>query len=120
MLVEHNILFRDGLALLLQWRTGLSSDLASTFAEARCVLGEQNRKPICAIVDLDLPEGDGTELLEQLEGIPILALSRSLNLERQAEAIGLGTDQVLDIRGPVEKIVAAVERLVGPRSITVF
>jgi DNA-binding NarL/FixJ family response regulator len=120
LLVEHNILFRDGLALLLQWRTGLSSDMASTLAEAKCVLVEQNRKPTCAIVDLDLPEGEGTELLEQLDGIPVLALSRSLNLERQAEAIGLGTDQVLDIMGPVDKIVAAVERLIGPRSIAVF
>jgi DNA-binding NarL/FixJ family response regulator len=120
LLVEHNILFRDGLALLLQWRTGLSSDMASTLAEARCVLVEQNRKPTCAIVDLDLPEEEGTELLEQLDGIPVLALSRSLNLERQAEAIGLGTDQVLDIMGPVDKIVAAVERLIGPRSIAVF
>jgi DNA-binding NarL/FixJ family response regulator len=120
LLVEHNLLFRDGLALLLQWRTGLSSDLASTLAEARGVLGEENRKPTCAVVDLDLPEGEGIEVLNQLDGIPVLALSRSLNLARQAEALGLGTDQVLDIRGPVEKIVAAVERLLSPRSITVF
>jgi DNA-binding NarL/FixJ family response regulator len=120
LLVEHNLLFRDGLALLLEWRTGFSSDLASTLAEARCVLGEENRKPTCAVVDLDLPEGEGIEVLNQLDGIPVLALSRSLNLARQAEAIGLGTDQVLDIRGPVEKIVAAVKRLLSPRSITVF
>jgi DNA-binding NarL/FixJ family response regulator len=120
LLVEHNLLFRDGLALLLQWRTGLSSDLASTLAQARGVLGEENRKPTCAIVDLDLPEGEGIEVLNQLDGIPVLALSRSLNLERQAEAIGLGPDLVLDITGPVEKIVAAVEKLIGPRSITVF
>jgi DNA-binding response OmpR family regulator len=120
LLVEHNLLFRDGLALLLEWRTGLSSDLASTLAEARGVLGEENRKPTCAVVDLDLPEGEGIEVLNQLDGIPVLALSRSLNLARQAEALGLGTDQVLDIMGPVEKIVAAVERLLSPRSITVF
>jgi DNA-binding NarL/FixJ family response regulator len=120
LLVEHNLIFRDGLALLLQWRTGLSSDLASTLAEARGVLGEENRKPTCAIVDLDLPEGEGIEVLNQLDGIPVLALSRSLNLARQAEVIGVGTDQVLDISGPVEKIVAAVERLLSPRSITVF
>jgi DNA-binding NarL/FixJ family response regulator len=120
LLVEHNLLFRDGLAILLQWRTGLSSDLASTLAEARGVLGEENRKPTCAIVDLDLPEGEGIEVLNQLDGIPVLALSRSLNLERQAQAIGLGTDLVLDITGPVEKIVASVEKLIGPRSITVF
>jgi DNA-binding NarL/FixJ family response regulator len=113
LLVEHNLLFRDGLALLLQWRTGLSSSLASTLAEARCVLGEENRKPTCAIVDLDLPEGEGTDLLEQLGGIPVLALigSRSPHPERRAEALRLGADEVLRT-GSVEKIAAAVERLI--------
>jgi DNA-binding response OmpR family regulator len=75
-------------------------------------LEEADRKPACIIVDLDLPDGDGTELLEQLDGTPVLALSRSLNLERQAEAIGLGADEVLQT-GSVEKIAAAVERLIG-------
>jgi DNA-binding response OmpR family regulator len=78
LVVEHSRLLGEGLALLLQWRTGLSSDLASTLAEARGVLGEENRKPTCAVVDLDLPEGEGIEVLNQLDGIPVLALSRSL------------------------------------------
>jgi DNA-binding NarL/FixJ family response regulator len=114
LLVEHNLLFRDGLALLLQWRTGLSSSLASTLAEARCVLGEENRKPTCAIVDLDLPEGEGTKLLERLDGIPVLALigSRSPHPECRAEALGLGADEVLRTTEPVDEIIAAVERLV--------
>jgi DNA-binding NarL/FixJ family response regulator len=112
LLVEHNLLFREGLALLLEWRTGLSSIHAGTLAAAKGVLEEADRKPACIIVDLDLPDGDGTELLEQLDGTPVLALSRSLNLERQAEAIGLGADEVLQT-GSVEKIAAAVERLIG-------
>ena len=112
LLVEHNRLFRDGLALLLEWRTGLSSDLVSTLAEARCVLGEENRKPTCAIVDLDLPDGDGPEVLKQLERLPVLALIRSRNLERRAEAIGLGADEVLRTTELPDKIIAAVERLV--------
>ena len=114
LLVEHNLLFRDGLALLLQWRTGLSSSLASTLAEARCVLGEENRKPTCAIVDLDLPEGEGTEVLERLDGIPVLALigSRSPHPARRAEALRLGADEVLRTTEPPDKIIAAVERLI--------
>ena len=113
LLVEHNRLFRDGLALLLEWRTGLSSVYAGSLAQAKGILDDANQKPACIIVDLDLPEGDGTELLEQLNGLPVLALSRSLNLERLAEAIGLRADQVLGTTGPVEEIVAAVERLIG-------
>jgi len=113
LVVEHNRLFREGLALLLEWRTGLNSIPAESLAEAKGILEEANQKPVCIIVDLDLPDGEGTELLEQLNGLPVLALSRSLNLERQAEAIGLRADQVLGTTGSVEKIVAAVERLIG-------
>jgi two-component system, OmpR family, KDP operon response regulator KdpE len=111
LLVEHNPLFREALALLLEWQTGLSSTHAESLAEAKGLLEEANQKPACIIVDLDLPEGEGTELLKQLDGLPVLALIRSRNVERQAEAIGLGADEVLRT-GSVEKIAAAVERLI--------
>ncbi len=120
LLVEHNLLFRDGLALLLEWRTGLNSVFARSLAEAQDVLEEANQKPACVIVDLDLPDGEGTELLKELNGLPVLALIRSPNLERRGEAIGLGANQVLRTTGPPEKIVAAVEGLLGPRSIITF
>jgi CheY-like chemotaxis protein len=58
LLVEHNLLFRDGLALLLEWRTGLSSTCAGSPAEAKGVLEEATQKPACIIVDLDLPGGE--------------------------------------------------------------
>jgi DNA-binding NarL/FixJ family response regulator len=119
LLVEHNPLFRDGLALLLEWRTGLSSIHAGSLAEAKGVLEEATHKPACIIVDLDLPEGEGNELLEELDGIPVLALIKDRSLKRQSEAMGLGADEVLLTRS-VEKIVSAVERLVGPRSISVY
>ena len=119
MLVEHNRLFGDGLALLLEWRTGLSSVHAGSLAEAKGVLEDANQKLACVVVDLDLPNGDGNELLEHLDGIPVLALIKDLSLERQAEARGLGAEEVLRTRS-VEKIVAAVERLIGPRSTSVF
>ena len=119
LLVEHNPLFRDGLALLLEWRTGLSSIHAGSLAEAKGVLKEATHKPACIIVDLDLPEGEGNELLEELDGIPVLALIKDRSLKRQAEAMGLGAEEVLRTRS-VEKIAAAVERLIGPRSSTAF
>ncbi len=112
LLVEHNLLFREGLALLLKWRTGLSSDLAGSLTEARYVLHNAARKPICAIVDFDVPGGEGIEPLKQLKGLPVLALIRSRSMERQAEAIESGADEVLSTTGPTENIVAAVERLV--------
>ncbi len=117
LLVEHNLLFRDGLALLLEWRTGLNSVFARSLAEAQDVLEVANQKPACVIVDLDLPDGEGTELLKELNGLPTLALIRSPNRERRGEAKGLGANQVLLTTEAPEKIVAAVERLIGSRSL---
>ena len=119
LVVEHNRLYREGLALLLEWRTGLSSTYAGSLAEAKGVLEEATQKPACIIVDLDLPGGGGNELLEELDGVPVVALVKDRSLERQAEAMGLGAEEVLRTRS-VETIAAAVERLIGPRSTTVF
>ena len=119
LLVEHNLLFRDGLALLLEWRTGLSSIYASSLAEAQDILDEAEHKPACVVVDLDLPDGEGTEVLKGVDGVPVLALIGGRNPKRQAEAMRLGAKEVLR-KGSVEEIAAAVERLVGSRSITVF
>jgi DNA-binding NarL/FixJ family response regulator len=120
LLVEHNLLFREGLALLLEWRTGLRCVFARSLAEAMGISEEANQKPACAIVDLDLPDGEGTEVLKELNGLPMLALIRIPNRERRGEAKGLGAKQVLRTTEAPEKIVAAVERLICHRSITAF
>jgi DNA-binding NarL/FixJ family response regulator len=112
LLIEPHLLFRESLALLLEWRTGLSSVRAGSLAEAEKVL-EESRKPACIVVDLDLPQGEGTELLEELDGVPVLALIKDRSPKRQAEAMGLGADKVLSTTGPVEEIAAAVERLIS-------
>ena len=113
LLVEHNPLFGEGLATLLEWQTGLRSVHAGSLAEARGLLEQANQnKPACIIVDLDLPDGEGIELLNELDGIPVLALIKGYSLLRQAEAMELGVQEVLGT-GSVEKIAAAVERLIG-------
>jgi two-component system, OmpR family, KDP operon response regulator KdpE len=112
LLVEHNPLFGEALALLLEWQTGLSSTHAGSLAEAKGLLEQANQKPACIIVDLDLPDGEGNELLKELDGIPVLGLIKGLSLQRRAEAMGLGAEEVLRT-GSVEKIAAAVERLIG-------
>jgi DNA-binding response OmpR family regulator len=113
LLVEHNLLFRECLATLLEWRTGLSSVHAGSLAEAKSVLEDANQMPVCVIVDLDLPDGDATELLKQLNGLPVLALIKGGSLEHRAQALESGALEVLSTAGPAEEIVAAVERLIG-------
>ena len=116
LIVEHNRLFRRSLALLLEWRTGLSSVYASSLAEVQDVLDVANEKPICAILDLDLLDGDSAELLKQLNGLPVVAHIRSHSLEREAEALDAGADEVVRTEA-IEKLIAAVERLIDPTPI---
>jgi DNA-binding NarL/FixJ family response regulator len=110
LLVEHNPLFRKGLALLLEWRTGLSSVHAGSLAEAERVLDEAGQELACVVVDLDLPDGGANGVLERTNGLPTLALTSTAP---NANARALGADEVLSTEGPVEGMVAAVERLIG-------
>jgi DNA-binding NarL/FixJ family response regulator len=116
LVVGHNPLFLEGLALLLRWRTGLSSIRAGTLVEAERVLDDAGRDLACVVVDLDLPDGGGHELLERTNGLPTLALVGGGGLERRARALEAGAAEVLEVlstAGSVEEIVAAVERLIG-------
>jgi DNA-binding response OmpR family regulator len=113
LLVEDDALFREGLALLLKWGTGFESIQAASLAEARRILSDTNDKPVCIVVDLDLPDGDGIELLEQLRGLPVLALATNRNLQRRALALEAGADEVLPMPESAEKIVDVVRLLLG-------
>jgi DNA-binding NarL/FixJ family response regulator len=107
------VLSGDALATLFEWQTGLRIAHAGSLAEAKGFLEQANhKKPACIIVDLDLPDGEGKELLNELDGIPVLALIKGHSLLRRAEAMELGAEEVLQT-GSVEKIAAAVERLIG-------
>src|SRR3712207_8793840 len=79
LLVEDHALFRESLALLLEWRMQVESVQAGSLAEGRRVLGAVKGTADIAIIDLDLPDGDGCELIEQLHetkpGVPILAFT---------------------------------------------
>jgi DNA-binding NarL/FixJ family response regulator len=114
LLVEDHTLFREGLALLLKWRTGLGIVQAGSLAEAERILTDAKDKPACAIVDLDLPDGDGIELFEQLRGLPVLALTGDRSLQYRARrALEAGADEVLSVSESAERIAGAVGRLVG-------
>ena len=113
LIVEDHALFREGLALLLKRRTGLDNIQSGSIAEARRILGDTKEEPVCAIVDLDLPDGDGIELLERLRGLPVVALVSDRSLERCVRALEAGADEVLYKGESSEKIQGVVEQLVG-------
>src|SRR5215204_3258779 len=118
LIVEDHALFREGLALLLKWRTGLDNVQSGSIDEARRILGDAKEEPakeepVCAVVDLDLPDGDGVELLERLRGLPVVALVSERSLERCVRALEAGADEVLYKGESSEKIQSVVEQLVG-------
>ncbi len=113
LIVEDHALFREGLALLLKWRTGLDNVQSGSIAEARRILGDAKEEPVCAVVDLDLPDGDGLELLERLRGLPVVALVSDPSPERSVRALEAGADEVVYIGESSEKIQSAVEQVVG-------
>ena len=112
LIVEDHALFREGLALLLKWRTGLDNVQSGSIAESRRILGDAKEEPVCAVVDLDLPDGDGIELLERLHGLPVVALVSDRSLERCVRALEAGADEVLHKGESSEKIQSAVEQLI--------
>jgi DNA-binding NarL/FixJ family response regulator len=116
LLVDDNSLFREALALLLEWNMGLDSVQAESIAEARLILGDSHDEVGLAIIDVDLPDGDGIELIEELREIetdvPVLALATGRRLQR-TRALQAGAEEVLTVEEPIEELVGTVRRLLA-------
>jgi DNA-binding NarL/FixJ family response regulator len=116
LLVDDNSLFREALALLLEWNMGLDSVQAESVAEARRILGGSHDEVGLAIIDIDLPDGDGIELIEELRetetDVPVLALATGRRLQR-IRALQAGAEEVLTVEEPIEELVGTVRRLLA-------
>jgi DNA-binding NarL/FixJ family response regulator len=117
LLIDDHALFRQGLALLLKWRLGLESIDAGSLAEGHRVLGAAKGMADLAIIELDLPDGDGSELIERLHqtepDVPIVAFSADRSLAKHALALEVGADEVLAKSAHIEQIIGAAVQLVG-------
>jgi DNA-binding NarL/FixJ family response regulator len=115
LLIEDHAIFREGLALMLNRRLDLESVEAGSLAEGHRVLSAVKGMADLAIINLDLPDGNGSELIEQLHEIepdvPVLALTADRSLAQRAQALEAGADEVLAKATPVEQIIDAVERI---------
>jgi two-component system response regulator DevR len=118
LLVEDHLLFREVLAVVLQEETDLKGNAqAGSLAEARRVLGRLSGEIDLVIVHLDLPDGDGIGLIENIReaetDVPVLALTTGRSLERRAQALRAGASEVLSTASSGEKIVGAVKQLIA-------
>jgi DNA-binding NarL/FixJ family response regulator len=116
LLVAKHATFRQALAIVLEGDVNVKITQAGSPAEVRQVLREPHAKPNLAVVVLELPNGDGVELIEEIRGVwprvRVLALT-SGDPERDARAKEAGAGEVLTMAASAENLLEAVRRLGG-------
>lgn len=116
LLVEDHAVFRQALALILEQDTDFEEDAqAGSLAEVRGNVDMLYGAIDVAVIDLCLPDGDGTDLIRELReaepGVPVLALTRSRDRERHNRAFQAGAEEVINKEASIREIVAAVRRI---------
>lgn len=112
LIVEDHAGFRQALAKIFKWNTELEDDVqASTLAEGRRRIGQLDGIEV-AVIDLGLPDGDGSELIKELRAaepdVPVVVLTNSTDTERHARAVDAGAERVLTKEVSMEEILEAV------------
>lgn len=78
-------------------RRGFPSEVAASLAEARTRLRSTQYNAI--ILDLGLPDGDGTDLLEELRGndnmVPVIVLTARGDIPDRIQGLSMGADDYL-------------------------
>ena len=114
MLVEDHPDFRFLMAALLDQEADLEVVAqAGSLAEARSQAAAVGHD--VAVLDLELPDGNGAELIGELreanDGVGVLVLSASLDLGNLRRATEAGADEILATLTPSEEVVEALRRL---------
>ncbi len=112
LLVEDHAIFRELFASVFEEEPGFEVVAqVGTLAEAREVLEGVD----VAVVDLDLPDGEGTDLIGELRTrsphAVALVLTASLDLGMYAQAVEAGAAGILHKSSRIEDIVDTVRRL---------
>ena len=122
LLVDDHSAFREPLAFMFEREPDFEVvGQADSLAEARRVLGIIENEVDLAVVDLDLPDGDGTELVGELRAANpraiVLVLTASIKRETHARAVEAGAAGVLDKTSHIGEVIEASRRLVAGESI---
>lgn len=115
LLVEDHAAFRGALALLLDLRPGMKV-VAQCGSLAGCrALGGLLQTVDVALLDIFLPDGDGTELVAVLReanpSVKVLILTVSIEPGLQGRMAEAGADGVLNKTAALTEIASEVARL---------
>ncbi len=113
LLVEDHAVFRELFASVFDLQPDFEVvGQAATLAQARTML---EMKVDVGVVDLNLPDGDGTDIIAQLRRenphAVVLVLTASLDPALYARAVEAGAAGVLHKSSSVEEVMDAVRRL---------
>ncbi|MGS4886456.1 response regulator [Roseibium sp. MB-4] len=96
MLVEDTFDMAEAIMIRLD-RSGIACDLAKTLEEARSLLDVQRYDVI--VLDLNLPDGLGTDLLRELrqksDRTPVLVLTAEFSVDDRVSTLNSGADDYL-------------------------
>jgi len=95
LLVEDDPNFQSALAELVE-REGFSISVASTLEEARALVA--TRPPDVALVDLQLPDGNGMDLFREVEAPPsteIVLITGHASVDTAVDALRIGASDYL-------------------------
>jgi len=118
LLVDDHDLFREVLGVVLERHAGFSESVqAGSLAQARRALDDHARGVDLAVVDLDLPGGEGLALVEELcgasPGVAVVGVTASSDGGLRARALEAGAGEMLATSASGEEVIAAARRLGG-------
>ncbi|GAA0775673.1 response regulator transcription factor [Roseibium denhamense] len=96
LLVEDTFDMAEAIMIRLD-RSGVACDLAKTLAEARACVDVQRYDVI--VLDINLPDGRGTDLLKDLRSVgdrtPVLMLTAEFSVDDRVSSLNSGADDYL-------------------------
>lgn len=118
LLVDDHSSFRQPLAFMLDREPDITVvGQAGTLAEAESLKADAD----IAVVDLDLPDGSGVDLIRDLRIVnphaAVLVLTASTNRDELAQAVEAGAAGVLHKSARITEIVDGLRRLAGGESL---
>lgn len=118
LLVDDHSSFRQPLAFMLDREPDITVvGQAGTLAEAESLKDDAD----IAVVDLDLPDGSGVDLIRDLRIVnphaAVLVLTASTNRDELAQAVEAGAAGVLHKSARITEIVDGLRRLAGGESL---